>query len=104
MQQYIAVGTERMFIEPSASTTIPRVTAMIAATAVATQLSTIIQYNTIQYNVQWWPEGGGWRRRVKVDSEQVSLESFSGESERLCGPKNGRELVPPLRSQNREKL
>ena len=45
-----------MFIEPSASTTIarltnPRVTAMIAATAVATQLSTIIQYNTIQYNV-----------------------------------------------------
>ena len=30
-----------------------------------------------------------------VDSEQVSLESFSEDSERL---------VPPLRSQNREKL
>ena len=78
---------------------------MIAATAVATQLSTIIQYNTIQYYVQWWPEGGGWLCRVEVDSEQGSLESFFAEdSERLCGPENGRELVPPLRSQNREKL
>ena len=53
MHQYIAVGTERMFIEPSASTTIARlinsrVTAMIAA--VATQLSALIQYSAIQYN------------------------------------------------------
>ena len=87
---------------------------MIAATAVATQLSTTIQYNTIQYNtiqyntiqysVQWWPEGGGWLCRVEVDSEQVRLESFSEDSERLCGPESGRELVPPLRPQNREKL
>ena len=87
---------------------------MIAATAVATQLSTIIQYNTtqhnttqhntIQYSVQWWPEGGGRLGRVEVDSEQVSLESFSEDSERLSGPESGRELVPPLRSQNREKL
>ncbi|CAL8325294.1 unnamed protein product [Arctogadus glacialis] len=68
-----------MFIEPSASTTIARltnsrVTAMIASTAVATQLSTIIHYNTIQYNVQWWPEGGGWPCRVEVDSEQLLLK------------------------------
>ena len=45
-----------MFIEPSASTTIARLTKSPcyskekAATAVATQLSTIIQYNTTQYN------------------------------------------------------
>ena len=39
---------------------------MIAATAVATQLSTIIQYNTIQYSVQWWPEGGGWLTQSAV--------------------------------------
>ena len=77
---------------------------MITATEVATQLSTIIQYNTIQYNVQWWPEGGGWLCRVEVDSEQVSLESFSEDSERRCGPESGRELVTPLRSQNPEKL
>ena len=32
-------------------------------------------------------------------SEQGSLESFSEDSEQLCGPENGRELVPPLRSQ-----
>ena len=80
---------------------------MIAATAVATQLSTIIQYNTIQYNTVYngcQKGGGGWLCSVEVDSEQVSLESFSEDSERLCGPENGRELVPPLRSQNREKL
>ena len=64
---------------------------MIAATAVDTQLSTnnnnnTIQCNTIQYSVQWWPEGGGWLCSVEVDSEQVSLESFSEDSERLCGP------------------
>ena len=83
---------------------------MIAATAVATQLSTIIQYNAIQYNTVYNSgllivvEGGGWLCSVEVDSEQVSLESFLEDSERLCGPESGRELVPPLRSQNREKL
>ena len=98
-----------MQVPRSLGQSIPHVTAMIAATAVATQLSTTIQYNTIQYNtiqysVQWWPEGGGWLCSVELDSEQVSLESFSEDSERLCGPESGRELVPPLRSQNREKL
>ena len=93
-----------MQVQQSLAKLIPCVTAMIAATAFATQLSTIIQYNTIQYSVQWWPEGGGWLCSVEVDSEQVSLESFSEDSERLCGPESGRELVPPLRSQNREKL
>ena len=95
-----------MQVQQSLGQPIPRVTAMIAATAVATQLSTIIQYNTIQYNVatqlctiiqyntiqynvQWWPEGGGWLCRVEVDSEQVSLEPFLEDSERLCGPENG---------------
>ena len=53
-----------------------------------------IQYNTIQYSVQWWPEGGGWLCSGEVDSAQVSLESFSEDSERLCGPESGRELVP----------
>ena len=79
---------------------------MIAATAVATQLSTIIQYNTIQYNTMYngGQKGGGWLCRVEVDSEQVSLEPFSEDSERLCSPEKGRGLVPPLRSQNREKL
>ena len=41
----------------------------------------------------------GWR--VKVNSEQVSFESFAEAGERLCGPDLGRELVPPLWSQNR---
>ena len=101
-----------MFIEPSASTTIARlinsrVTAMIAA--VATQLSALIQYsaiqyNAIQYNTMVARRGGGWLCSVEVDSEQVSLESFSEDSERLCGPESGRELVTPLRSQNPEKL
>ena len=31
-----------------------------------------------------------------MDSEQVSLEPFSEDSERLCGPENGRELVHHL--------
>ena len=39
-----------MQVPQSLGQSIPRVTAMIAATAVATQLSTTIQYNTIQYN------------------------------------------------------
>ena len=52
---------------------------MIAATAVATQLSTIIQYNTV-YNGGQKGEGG---YAVEVDSEQVNLESFSEDSERL---------------------
>ena len=69
--------------------------AMIAATAVATQLSTIIQYNTTQYSVQWWPEGGGWLCSVEVDSEQVSLESE--DSERLCVPESGTTEVPKPR-------
>ncbi|CAL8383953.1 unnamed protein product [Arctogadus glacialis] len=61
---------------------------------------TVKCHNTTQHNtnsVQWWPEGGGWLFRVEVDSEQVSLESFSEDSERLCGPESGRELVPPPR-------
>ena len=81
---------------------------MIAATAVVTQLSSVyntIQCNTIQYNTVY---NGGQKGEggyaVEVDSEQVSLESFSEDSERLCGPESGRELVPPLRCQNREKL
>ena len=129
MHQYIAVGTERMFIEPSASrpTTIARLinspyyrhdssccscytvkcydtiqynTILLSATI---QYNTI-QYNTLQYSVQWWSEEERWLCRVEVNSEQVSLESFSEDSERLCGPESGRELIPPLRSQNREKL
>ena len=76
---------------------------MIAATAVATQLSAIVQYNTTQYNTIQCTMVAR-RGRVEVDSEQVSLESFSEDSERLCDPENGRELVPPLRSKNREKL
>ena len=102
MKEYIAVGTERMFIEPSASTTIAR---LINSPCYShCSCYTVKYYNTIQYSVQWWPEGGGWLCRVEVDSEQVSLKSFSENSERLCGPESGRELVPPLRSQNREKL
>ena len=81
---------------------------MIANTAVATQLSTTTQYNSLQYNTVY--NGGQkrkeerWLCRVEVDSEQVSLESFSEDSERLCSPESGRELVPPLRPQNREKM
>ena len=55
---------------------------MIAATAVTTvttQLSTIIQYNTV-YNGGQKGEGG---YAVEVDSEQVNLESFSEDSEPL---------------------
>ena len=77
---------------------------MIAAAAVATQLSATIQYNTIQYSVQWWSEEERWLCRVEVNSEQVSLESFSEDTERLCGPESGRDLVPPLRPQNQEEL
>ena len=50
---------------------------------------------------------GGGRRlsRVQVNSEQgVNLESLAEAVERLCSPHIGRELVPPLRHQNREEL
>ena len=39
-----------------------------------------------------------------MNSEQVSFESFAEAGERLCGPDIGRELVPPLWSQDREEL
>ena len=38
---------------------------------------------------------------VEVKSEQVSLESFAEDRERLCCPDVGWEFVPPLRLQNR---
>jgi hypothetical protein len=106
VQHYIAVGTVRMFIEPSASTTIARLTNSLCYSNDSSCCScyTVKYYNTIQHNIQWWPEGEGGSAESRWNSEQVSLESFSGDSERLCGPENGRELVPPLRSKNREKL
>ena len=50
VKQFIAVSTVKMFIEPSASTTIARLThspctAMLAATADVTQLSTMNKCN-----------------------------------------------------------
>ena len=42
--------------------------------------------------------------RVKVNSEQVSLESFMEAGESICSPDIGRELIPTLRGQNREEL
>ena len=85
MHQYIAVGTERMFIEPSASTTIARSINSPCYSHDSSYCScyTVKYYNTIQYSVQWWSEAGRWLCRVEVDSEQVSLESFSEDSERL---------------------
>ena len=57
MQQYIAVGTVRMFIEPSASTTIARLTNSPCYSNDSSYCScytvkyyNIIQYNPIQYN------------------------------------------------------
>jgi len=49
-------------------------------------------------------EGGGWLCRVQVNSEQVGLESLAEAGERLCCPDVSRELIPPLRCQNREEL
>jgi len=39
-----------------------------------------------------------------VTSEQVGLGSLAEAGERLGQPDMGRELIPPLRSQNREEL
>jgi len=39
-----------------------------------------------------------------VNSEQVGLESLAEAGERLCRPDISQELIPPLRSQNREEL
>ena len=52
MHQYIAVGTERMFIEPSASTTIARLTNSPCYSNDSSYCScyTVKYYNTIQYN------------------------------------------------------
>ena len=51
---------------------------MIAATAVATQLSTIIQYNTTQYNTMYNGgqngEGGYAESRWTLDSQHKSME------------------------------
>jgi len=48
-------------------------------------------------------ERRGWEGlcRVQVYSEQVGLESFWEAVERLCHPDVSRELIPPLRCQNR---
>jgi len=48
--------------------------------------------------------GGGGLCRVQVNSEQVGLESLAEAGERLGRPDMSRELIPPLRSQNREEL
>ena len=50
------------------------------------------------YNILWWPEGTGWLCRIKVNSEQLSFESFAEAGERLRDPDIGRKLVTPLRS------
>jgi len=47
---------------------------------------------------------GGGLCRVQVNSEQVGLESLVEASERLCHPDVSQELIPPLRSQNREEF
>ena len=54
----------------------------------------------------FWGGGCTERRlsRVQVNSEQVGLEALAEAGERLCSPHIGRELVPPLRRQNREEL
>jgi len=39
-----------------------------------------------------------------VNSEQVGLESLAGAGAQLSRPDMSRELIPPLRSQNREEL
>jgi len=41
---------------------------------------------------------------VQVNSEQVGLESLVEAGEQLCHPDMSRELIPPLRCQNREEL
>ncbi|CAL8340438.1 unnamed protein product [Arctogadus glacialis] len=75
-----------MFIEPSASTTIARLTHSLCYSHDSSYCScyTVKYYNTIQYNTVYngcqKGEGG---YAVEVDSEQVNLESFSEDSERL---------------------
>jgi len=41
---------------------------------------------------------------IQVNSEQVGLESLAEAGERLGRPDVSRELIPPLRCQNREEL
>ena len=65
-------------------------------------------YNKCVHEVPGHTTYNGGRKGLgsyaEVNSEQVSFESFAEAGERLCDPDIGRELVPPLRSQNREKL
>jgi len=42
--------------------------------------------------------------RVQVNSERVGLQSLAEAGERLCRPDISRELIPPLRCQNKEEL
>jgi len=48
--------------------------------------------------------GSGGLSTVQVNSEQVGLESPAEAGEGLGRPDMSRELIPPLRSQNREEL
>jgi len=52
----------------------------------------------------WRGKAGGGLCRVQVNSEQVGLESLAEAVEQFCRPDVSRELIPPLRCQNREEL
>ena len=63
-----------------------------------------IKCQDIQQTIVQQTEKGLNGCRVQVNSEQESYESFEEAGERLCSPDVGRELVPPLWSQDREEL